>query len=231
MSTATDNNITGDLVITDDVNVGGALTVVGASTFTGAQTFTGLLTANGGAKITGVEGVSGNLIIGGTVGIEGSALSEPIYAPLSVTGIVDNTITTVATITIPNTNVAAVFLVFGATTLRGANAYESTRSFAFMLVVARTTGTNAVVTIMPLELSGTNPVTNVNQLVFSAQATIAAGATITSTTPALGAVAGAVGAVNTCAIRFTNVASVAQVSQTVLNISGLNLVTGGITIA
>lgn len=197
----------------------------------GSNTFVGTQSITGQVNVTGGIGVSGAVLQGGTVGTDGSAAVGPNYAPISVAAIVDNTITTVATITCPNVAAAGVYRIFGGTTLTGAGAYQSTRVFEYVLTLSRNAGAALVGLLTPIEQSATNPVTNVNQLVTSTQSTVAAGATITSTTLALGTVAGAVGATNTIAIRVTTVASVAQVSQTILKIDGINFATGGITIA
>lgn len=203
----------------------------GTSTFTGAVVITGNVTLTGNENISGTFGVTGAMLQGSAVLTDGWTNLGQNYAPITAAAIVDNTITTVATITVPNGNISGVYNVQVITVLTGADAYESTRGAFYQLVLARTAGVNLVGTLTPYELSATNPVTNVNQLVTSTQATVAAGGTITSTTLALGSVGGAVGAVNTMTIRVTNVASVAQTSQTTIYISGMNLTSPGVVIA
>lgn len=134
----------------------------------------------------------------------------------ATTAIPNATATAIATVTVPNGNHSAVIRVLVAATLTGADAYESTRVVEYKVVLARTTGVNVVAAIAAVE---------------GAQiATVAAGATLTTTLD-LSSVSGAVGATNTFDIRVTNTGSVSQVSKVSALFELMNMEASGVTIA
>ena len=134
-----------------------------------------------------------------------------------ITGIADNTATDVLTITIPNGNHAASIRLMMLSSNGSTDAFESSRCASGMVVVARTTGVNAVATAATIS--------------DTAISTVAAGATHTLAYD-LGAISGAVGATNTFTIRVTiddlnNTGS----NQLTLFAELLNSEASGITIA
>lgn len=105
-----------------------------------------------------------------------------------VTGIADNTATAVATVTVPNANHAAAIKVTILSSNGSTDAFESSRVATGTVVVARTTGANAVAAVSTLE---------------GAQiATVSGGATHTLAY-GVSAISGAVGATNTFDIQVT----------------------------
>lgn len=105
-----------------------------------------------------------------------------------ITGIADNVATDILTVTIPNANHAASIRLTFLSSNGGTDAFESSRCASGMVVVARTTGVNAVATAAALD--------------SAAIATVAAGATHTLAY-GLSVIAGAVGASNTFTIQAT----------------------------
>lgn len=133
------------------------------------------------------------------------------------TGIADNVATTVLTVTIPNANHAAWIELHFFSSNGGASAFASSRIARSAIVVARTTGANAVATAIALA----NP----------AIATVAAGATHTLALT-VGAVSGAVGAANTFDIQVTIDDSAGSGSnQCITYVELTNSESSGITIA
>jgi hypothetical protein len=150
---------------------------------------------SGGVQYWGFSTTSGNGTIGPHVlGTGGDAVSEGAATTATSriakkTGIADNTATAVFTVTVPNGNHAAAIRVHAIGSSGGADAFESTATLEGNIVVARTTGANAVVTAAAAALTGT--------------ATVAAGAALTSFAYGVSAVAGAAGATNTFDITVT----------------------------
>lgn len=110
---------------------------------------------------------------------------------IATTAIADATLTTVATITIPNAAHSATikFSVVGSLGAGGAiGANEASAANSYFVTIARTAGVNAVGAISSA---------------FGAAAAAVAGAATVTATLALGAVSGAVGASNTIAVRVT----------------------------
>lgn len=105
-----------------------------------------------------------------------------------VTGIADNTATDVFTVTIPNANHAAAIRLQFLSSNGSTDAFESSRCASGHVVVARTSGANAVTTAAAID--------------DAAIATVAAGATHLLTY-GVSAVAGAAGASNTFTIQVT----------------------------
>jgi hypothetical protein len=105
-----------------------------------------------------------------------------------VTGIADAVATDVITVTVPNANHAASIKVTLLSSNGSTDAFESSRTAEGAVVVARTTGANAVAAAATLELA---------QI-----ATVAAGATHTLAY-GVSAISGAVGATNTFTIQVT----------------------------
>jgi hypothetical protein len=134
-----------------------------------------------------------------------------------VTGIADNTATDILTVTVPNGNHAACVRLQLLSSNGSTDAFESSRCAVGQVVVARTTGLNAVATAATLTLT--------------AIATVAAGATHTLAYD-LSSISGAVGATNTFTIRVTiddsgNLGS----NQVVVFAELLNAEATGVTIA
>lgn len=148
-------------------------------------------------------------------GSAGAALSKQTLLK-ATTAIPDATATAIATVTVPNGNHSAVIRVLVAATLTGADAYESTRVVEYQVVLARTTGANVVAAI--------------SSALGGQIATVAGGATLTTTLD-LSSITGAVGATNTFTIRATNTGSVAQVSKVVAHIEVINMESSGVTVA
>jgi hypothetical protein len=145
----------------------------------------------------------------------GAAMSKQMLLK-TTTAIPDATATAIATVTVPNANHSAVIRVLVAATLTGADAYESTRVVEYQVVLARTTGANVVAAI--------------SSAIGGQIATVAGGATLTTTLD-LSSISGAVGATNTFTIRVTNTGSVAQVSKVVAHIEVINMEATGVTVA
>lgn len=129
-----------------------------------------------------------------------------------VSGITDATLTTVATITIPNAAHACTirFTLLGALGAGGAiGADEAVAENTYYVTIARVAGVNAVL--------------NISSAVGASASNVAGAATVTATL-ALAAVSGAVGASNTCAVQATitksggsSAAHTALVSWEILN--------------
>ena len=105
-----------------------------------------------------------------------------------VTGIADNTATDVFTVTVPNANHSAGVKVRLVSSNGGTDAFESTRVAEGFVVLARTSGANAVA--------------GVAALTHAQIATVSGGATHTLAY-GVSAISGAVGAVNTFTIQVT----------------------------
>lgn len=134
-----------------------------------------------------------------------------------ITGIADNTATAVFTVTIPNANHAAGIRLQFLSSNGDTDAFESSRCASGMVVVARTTGANAVAAAAAID--------------DAAIATVAAGATHTLAY-GVSAIAGAVGDPNTFTITVTiddsgNLGS----NQVVAVAELLNAESTGITVA
>ena len=127
---------------------------------------------------------SGDIKIGGAAG----AATTLRTITKKVTGIADNTATSIFTLSIPNGNHAATVRLLFLSSNGSTDAFESSRTASGSVVIARTTGVNAVSAVSTIDAT--------------AIATISAGATHTLAYD-LGAVGGAVGAVNTVDIRVT----------------------------
>ena len=123
----------------------------------------------------------------GTVSGVGAATSKDSLL-LKKTGIADNTATDVITVTVPNANHAAAIRLTLLSSNGSTDAFESSRVAMGLIVVARTTGANAVAVVAALALA---------QI-----ATVAAGATHTLAY-GVSAISGAVGATNTFTIQVT----------------------------
>lgn len=186
-----------------------------------------------GVNITGtgnltLSGASSKYVQGSAV--EGGALTFTIER-FNVAGIADTVATTFLTITIPNVTTRATFWVRFNTGFDAAPINDSARSGMFQVTVTRRAGVAAIVTLTPFELSNTNPVTNVNQLVFSNIATLAAGVTFT-TVLAVSAVSGGATVTETATISVANTASAGSPTTSIFGIAeGMNQTTGGATIS
>jgi hypothetical protein len=123
--------------------------------------------------------------------VEGSDLVA-IRKLVTLGGIANNTATTVFTITLPNVTCSAVFRLLGMAWFDVAPIKDSTRVWEYQVVITRRAGVAAVAAISAA-IGGTI-------------ATLAAGATLTST-PTLGSVTGGATATETVAVQITNVAS------------------------
>lgn len=106
-----------------------------------------------------------------------------------VTAIDNNTPATLFLVDVPNGNHAGIIRVSLLASSGGANAFESSRCALGQIVIARTTGVNAVATAATL--------------VNDAVATVAAGAALTSLAYSVGTVSGAVGQTNSFPVRAT----------------------------
>jgi hypothetical protein len=134
------------------------------------------------------------------------------------TGIADNTATAVFTVTVPNANHAACIRVIALGSSGSTDAFESSAVLEGQIVVARTTGANAVVTAAAAALTGT--------------ATVAAGAALTSFAYGVSAVAGAAGASNTFDITVTiNDSGNLGSNQCVMYLEAMNAESSGLTIS
>ena len=134
-----------------------------------------------------------------------------------VTGIADNTATDIFTVTIPNANHAAAVKITFLSSNGSTDAFESSRVATGHVVVARTTGANAVAVAATID--------------DAAIATVAGGATHTLAYD-LGAITGAAGASNAFTVRVIiddsgNLGS----SQVVVIAELLNAETSGVTIS
>jgi hypothetical protein len=153
---------------------------------------------------------------GGTA-IEGAATSV-VRRLNKVTGIADNVATSVYRITVPNANHAGTIRVVAVGSSGGADAFESTAALEGNIVVARTTGANAVATAATATLTGTS--------------TVAAGAALTSFAYGVSAVSGAAGASNTFDITVTiNDSGGLGSNQCLMYIEVFNAESGGLTTA
>jgi hypothetical protein len=136
------------------------------------------------------EGFANFSVANATVTLGGAAAAATTSTPLIVkkTGIADNTATDVITVTVPNANHAAAIRLTIVSSNGSTDAFESTRVAVGMVVLARTTGANAVATAVALTNAGI--------------ATVAAGATHLLAY-GVSAISGAVGAANTFTIQVT----------------------------
>lgn len=134
-----------------------------------------------------------------------------------VTGIADNSATDILTVTVPNANHAACIRLLLLSSNGSTDAFESSRTATGSVVVARTTGVNAVATAATLTLE--------------AIATVSGGATHTLAY-GVSAISGAVGATNTFTIQVTiNDSGNLGSNQLVVYAELLNAESTGITIA
>jgi hypothetical protein len=175
-----------------------------------------------GASVTDVraDGFAQFTISNAKVTLGGAAGSATTFTPLIVkkTGIADNTATSVITVTVPNASHAAAIRVHAIGSSGGADAFESTATLVGNVVVARTTGANAVVTAAAATLTGT--------------ATVAAGAALTSFAYGVSAVSGAAGASNTFDIQVTiNDSGNLGSNQCVMLAEIINAESSGVTMA
>ena len=148
-----------------------------------------------GANSTVVLGTPQDINVGATpqfsqlfLGGASAAATSRHALTKKVTDIDDNTATDVLTVSIPNGNHACAIRLMFLSSNGSTDAFESSRCATGMVVVARTTGANAVATAATID--------------HTAIATVAAGATHTLAYD-LSAISGAVGAVNTFTIRVT----------------------------
>lgn len=174
--------------------------------------------------VTWVTGSVGAFTGTGTITGTGFLINGPAGSANSVeklvktvTGIADNVATGILTVTIPNANHAAAIRLLLLTSNGSTDAYESSRVAQGLVVVARTTGANAVATAVALADAGI--------------ATVAAGATHTLAYSA-SAISGAVGASNTFTIQVTiddlgNLGS----NQCVVFAEVVNAAASGVTVA
>lgn len=152
-----------------------------------------------------------------SVGGAAAAATSCRHLTKKVTGIADNTATDVLTVTIPNANHAAAIKIMFLSSNGSTDAFESSRVATGHVVVARTTGANAVATAAALD--------------NAAIATVSGGATHTLAY-GVSAITGAVGDPNTFTIQVTlddsgNLGS----NQVVCSVELLNAESTGITIA
>lgn len=205
---------------------------------TGALVVSGRTLFDTSGNIAGVnETLSGNQIMTGATAVEiiGSAAEGGALTltreRFNVAAIADTVATTFLTITVPNVTTRAMFWIRFSTGFDAAPINDSARVGLFVVNVTRRVGLNAVATLTPVEGSNTNPVTNVNQLIFSNIATLAAGATFT-TVIAAAAVGGGVTASNTVALTIANTASAGSPTTSIFGtVEGMNQATGGASIA
>ena len=152
------------------------------------------------------------------IALNGSGVATSAYKLIKkVTGIADNTATDVLTVTIPNANHAAGIQLTFVSSNGSTDAFESSRIATGYVVVARTTGANAVTTAAAIG--------------NAAIATVAAGATHTLAY-AVSAITGAAGASNSFTVQVTiddsgNVGS----NQVVVLAEVINSEATGVTIA
>ena len=149
-------------------------------------------------------------------GAEGAATSCRTLTK-KITGIADNTATNILTVTVPNANHAAAIKLLLLSSNGSTDAFESSRIATGHVVVARTTGANAVAVAATLD--------------DAAIATVSGGATHTLAYN-VSSISGAAGAVNTFTIQATiddsgNLGS----NQLVVEATLLNAEATGITIA
>lgn len=152
-----------------------------------------------------------------TLGGAAAAATTAYSLTKKITGIADNTATTVFTLTIPNGRHAATARLLFLSSNGSTDAFESSRTASGSVVIARTTGLNAVVAA--------------SAIAHEQIATVAGGATHTLAY-SVSAVSGAVGATNTCDIQVTvddsgNLGS----NQVVCFVQLLNSEASGVTIA
>lgn len=172
-------------------------------------------------NITSVGTLTAPVVTRLNIGAAAGAAASDSTIVKAVSGIPDNTATTVLTVTVPNSAQGAVVQL----TLVGSQgaggdigAYEASAVNSYNIVIARTAGVNAVA-----EISSA----------FGADAATVAGGDAVTAAVTLGAVAGAVGAVNTVPVQVTIVkAGGASDNHTaLLKASVLNAVASGVTIA
>ena len=153
----------------------GVLTT-GNQTIAGAKTFSTAPSAPG-YNVTGGGGVN--------ISTTGASLVNGLIV---ATGIADAVATSILEVTVPNSNVASAIRLKLLSSNGGTDAWESSRIAEGWIVIARTTGANAVAVAATL--------------VLAQIATVAAGGTHTLAY-AVSAISGAVGAVNTFTINIT----------------------------
>lgn len=178
----------GDSLYLESGGLGVATTPGSAGTIAATGTISttnGNFTATNGTLSVAAIANTGSVILGALTA--GSATSTKQIIK-KVTGIADNTATDVLTVTVPNANHAAVIKLTLLSSNGSTDAFESSRTAEGAVVVARTTGANAVAVAATLTLA---------QI-----ATVAAGATHTLAY-GVSAISGAVGATNTFTIQVT----------------------------
>lgn len=169
------------------------------------------MTASGNIVLSSA---TGKVILFGTT--EGGALTQTTER-VRATGIVNNTGTTLLTITIPNVSTKGYFHIRYAAGFDAAPVNDSTRVVEYNISFTRVAATVAAV--------------GISAAVGAAIATVAAGATLT-TALTLSAVTGGATATNTFNVTITNVASAGTPTTSVLGeVTGMNETVGGATIA
>src|SRR5688572_15443217 len=160
-----------------------------------------------------------DIIAGGSIGLGGAAGAATTSHRLikKVTGIADNSATTLLTVTVPNANHAASIQLTILSSNGSTDAFETARTTSWAVVLTRTTGAATVAVASAVALS---------QI-----ATMAAGATHTIAV-GVSAISGAVGATQTFTITVTiddsgNVGS----NQAVVAAEVINAEATGVTIA
>ena len=123
-----------------------------------------------------------------SVGGAAAAATSCLSLTKKITSIADNSATAILTVTIPNANHAAAIKLMMLSSNGGTDAFESSRTATGHIVVARTTGANAVAAVSAID--------------DAAIATVSGGATHTLAY-GVSAISGAVGAVNTFDITVT----------------------------
>lgn len=189
----------GSLTLNGSIGVGGDMFSGSGGAFFSANGLAGInFLGNNGQFFLDSNGVHGaqldanqNFSYFTSTGATPGSASMDTHLGKTVTGIANNTGTSVLTITIPNAAHSGIVHVrlggsLGAGGAIGAN--EATAAITYDIAVTRTAGVNAVATI--------------STAYGSAAANVAGGSTATITA-ALGSVGGAVGATNTFAVNVT----------------------------
>lgn len=129
-------------------------------------------------------------VVGGDVSIGAAAAAATACRQLTkkITGIADAVATDILTVTVPNANHATAIRLLLLSSNGSTDAFESSRVATGHVVVARTTGVNAVAAVAAID--------------DAAIVTVAGGATHTLAYD-LSAISGAVGATNTFTVRVT----------------------------
>lgn len=190
--TVTDGGANGNVVLglPQDINVGATPTFsnVKHSSLTSGRvalvTTDGALSDDADLTFSTDTLTSTKMSLGGVAAAATSALS----LTKKVTSIADNTATDVLTVTIPNANHAAAIKLTFLSSNGSIDAFESSRVATGHVVVARTTGANAVAAV--------------TAIADAAIATVSGGATHTLAY-GVSAISGAVGATNTFTIQVT----------------------------